>query len=69
MSVNKRLKHLRRPKKKPAEKRRRQATQRQRLVSLGLSEDEVSKLDAKEVRQLLRHPAKLVVCEDVEKTA
>ncbi len=69
MSVNKRVKHLRRPKKKPAEKRRRQATQRMRLVSLGMSEDEVSKLDPKVVRQLLRHPARVAASTAVEKTA
>lgn len=48
-----------RPKKKPRERRRREATQRRRLIALGAEEDKVAKLTTKEVRQLLRKPAKV----------
>ncbi len=57
MSVNKRLKHLRRPKKSPAEKIRRQKVQKRRLVGLGVPQEMADRLDPKDVRTLLRHPA------------
>jgi len=42
--------------KKAREKRRREKTQRKRLLALGVPEDAVRKLNAKEVRQLLVRP-------------
>ncbi len=57
MSVNKRLKHKRRPKKSPAEKLRRQMVQKRRLVGLGVPRETAERLDPKDVRTLLRHPA------------
>lgn len=48
-----------RPKKTPAERRRRERVQRRRLAALGVPEETVARLDALTVRRLLRHPAKL----------
>ena len=48
-----------RPKKKLRERRRREKTQRKRLAELGMGEAEIQKLDAKEVRQLLRKPSRI----------
>lgn len=48
-----------RPKKSEADKRARQKVQRKRLVSLGLPEEKVNKLNAREIRTLLRRPAKI----------
>lgn len=45
-----------RPKKQGAVKRRRYLVQRRRLVSLGMSEEAVAKLQAHELRALLRRP-------------
>lgn len=46
-----------RPRKGGAAKRQRQANQRKRLISLGMDEDAVGKLNPKEVRDLLKRPA------------
>lgn len=54
-----RCKPKRRPKKTPAEKRRREKIQRDRLSGLGMDEDAVKKMNAKDVRTALRHPAKV----------
>jgi len=54
-----RNKNIQRPKKKTSEKLRRQRNQSKRLVALGLSEEEVKKLDPKKVRTLLRKPLKV----------
>ena len=48
-----------RPKKAPGAKRRRQLEHRKRLVALGVSEEEVSKMNQKQVRDLLKYPAKV----------
>ncbi len=61
MSVNKRLKHSRRPKKSPAEKRRRQAVQKRRLVALGVPQATADRLDPKVVRTMLKRPADVPV--------
>ena len=45
-----------RPKKRGAVKRRRYLVQRRRLVSLGMSEEAVAKLQVHELRVLLRRP-------------
>ena len=60
MSTVRDVKHRRRPKKTPAEKARRQAVQKRRLVALGVSEDVVAVMPSAKVRTMLRHPAKLV---------
>ncbi len=60
MGFDKRVKHVRRPKKAPAEKIRRQAVQKRRLVSLGVPGDTVANMQPKAVRTMLRHPAKIV---------
>jgi len=57
MSVNNRVKHLRRPKKKATEKLRRQKTQRKRLVALGMEPAVVEKIPPHRVRALVRKPA------------
>jgi len=54
-----RNKNIQRPKKSHAEKARRQRNQRKRLIALGMSENEVKKLDPKQVRTLLKRPKKI----------
>ena len=48
-----------RPRKTPSERRRREKVQRQRLVALGMDEECVVKLTSKDLRELLRKPAKV----------
>ncbi|MCH7224765.1 hypothetical protein [Haloferula sp. A504] len=48
-----------RPTKAPGPKRRRQLEHRRRLIALGVSEEEVSKMNPKEIRDLLKRPAKV----------
>ena len=48
-----------RPKKNTSDKRRREKVQRARLVALGMGEEAVDKLNPKEVRTLLKRPAKV----------
>ena len=50
-----------RPKKSEGERERRINTHRKRLLGLGLTEADVGKLNPKEMRTLLRKPAKLSV--------
>jgi hypothetical protein len=50
---------LTRPKKAPIERRRREKVQRKRLIELGMSGSTVGKLNARELRQHLRQPAKV----------
>ena len=45
-----------RPKKQGAPKRRRIKDQKKRLVSLGMKEEDAAKLQANELRDLLRRP-------------
>jgi hypothetical protein len=54
-----RNKNLQRPNKGQAEKAKRQRTQRKRLIALGMTEPEVNKLNAKQVRTLLKRPLKI----------
>ena len=51
--------HLTRPRKSGAAKRRRQADHRKRLVSLGISQERVDLMNQKEVREMLKYPAKI----------
>jgi hypothetical protein len=51
--------HLTRPRKPAGAKRRRQLEHRKRLVALGVSEEEVGKMNQKEVREMLKYPAKI----------
>lgn len=55
-----RTKHLRRPVKSPAEKARRMKEQKKRLVALGMTEDEVAKMNADVLRTLLHRPMQVV---------
>ena len=48
-----------RPKKSPLERRRREASQRKRLVALGLEEEAVRKMDSKTIRTLIQKPEKV----------
>lgn len=50
---------MKRPVKGASDKRRRERVQRQRLVSLGVDEAKVRKLNSAEVRQMLKEPKKL----------
>ena len=61
MSTNRaaRVKHTRRPKKKLADKLRRQKTQRKRLVALGMDKAVVAKMQPDKVRGLVQKPAKV----------
>ena len=49
-----------RPKKKPRERRRREKNQRERLLKLGLTSENIRTLNSKEVRTLLKRPMVLV---------
>lgn len=55
-----RNKNMVRPRKTGAVKRRRCLMQRRRLVSLGLSEEAVQKLQVHEIRAKLKHPSKVI---------
>ena len=48
-----------RPKKAPGARRRRQLEQRKRLIGLGVPEEEVSRMNPKQIRDLLKYPAKV----------
>jgi hypothetical protein len=48
-----------RPKKSPLERKRREASQRKRLVELGLDAEEVRKMDSKTIRALIQKPEKV----------
>lgn len=43
--------------KSPLEKRRRERVQKKRLIALGMPEEDVNKLNSKEVREALKRPA------------
>jgi hypothetical protein len=45
-----------RPKKSPIERRRREASQRKRLVELGMDAEEVRKMDSRTIRALIQKP-------------
>ena len=51
--------HLTRPRKGGAAKRRRQADHRKRLVALGVDEAVVATMNPREVRTMLKYPAKI----------
>lgn len=48
-----------RPKKSPLERRRRVASQRKRLVELGMDKEEVRKMDTKTLRATIQKPEKV----------
>jgi hypothetical protein len=48
-----------RPKKKPADRRRREKIHRERLIALGMDAEAVNKMNPKEVRTALKRPAKV----------
>lgn len=52
----KRNKNNRRPRKHPRAQRQRIKVQKRRLISLGLPEDKVEKMDQKVLRELLKRP-------------
>jgi hypothetical protein len=54
-----RNKNRTRPIKRDREKRRRIKVQRRRLLALGVPEEKVMRLDVRQIRALLRHPARL----------
>ena len=54
-----RVKHVRRPKKSPAERARRQKAQKKRLVALGVSQETADKLQPIEIRNLLKRPLRV----------
>lgn len=49
-----------RPKKKLGDKSRRQREQKKRLIGLGMDEAVVGKMNAKQIRDHLKRPAKVV---------
>ena len=52
-------KHLTRTRKGGAAKRRRQNDQKKRLITLGIDEDKVQKMNPREVLTMLKYPAKI----------
>lgn len=61
-----RNKNMVRPKKSPGAKRQRVKAQKKRLVSLGMTQDSVAKLQSNELRALLSHPKRLVKALEVQ---
>ena len=61
MGTGKSLKRpaITRPKKTPAERRRREKVQRRRLTALGVPEAEVDKMTTADLREMLRRPEKV----------
>ena len=55
-----RNKHLNRPRKSEADKRRRRKVQIKRLVKLGVPEASLAKVNSQQLRKLLRRPVKAV---------
>lgn len=55
-----RVKHVRRPKKTPAERARRQKVQKKRLIALGVPQEEADRLSPLEIRTKLLRPKKVV---------
>jgi hypothetical protein len=53
------LTRLYRPVKKASDQRRRRKVQFRRLVALGVPEDKVRKLNPRQIRELLKRPAKI----------
>lgn len=47
------------PRKKQRERKRRDKTQKKRLIALGLQEDLVNKMSSRQVKDLLKRPAKI----------
>jgi len=55
-----RIKHVRRPKKTPAERARRQKAQKKRLVEkCGVSQEVANRLQPLEIRNLLKRPLRI----------
>ena len=54
-----RVKHVRRPKKTPAEKARRQKAQKKRLVALGVAQEVADKMSPLQIRNAVTRPAKV----------
>ncbi len=52
--------HMTRPRKAAGAKARRQRDHRKRLIGLGVDEEVVAKMNTKEVRDMLKYPAKVV---------
>ena len=48
-----------RPVKKPRERKRRDKVQRARLIALGVPEDEAANLNTRQVREMLKRPARV----------
>lgn len=48
-----------RPRKAAGAKRRRQLEQRRRLIGLGVAEETVSHMNPREIRDMLKYPAKV----------
>ena len=55
-----RIKHVRRPKKSPAERAHRQSVQKKRLIARGYPQEEADRLSPLEIRTKLTHPKKVV---------
>ncbi len=51
--------NMTRPRKAPGAKRRRQLEQRKRLIGLGVDEEKVSKMNPREIRDMVKYPAKV----------
>ena len=63
------LKHVRRPKKTPAERARRQKTQMKRLVALGVPQATADKMSPLAIRNAVTRPKKVKQALAAEKSA
>ena len=59
MGMRSMTKPVRRPKKNRRNRLRREATQRTRLIGLGVAESSVKKMNTDQVRTMLKRPARL----------
>ena len=59
MGMRSMTKPVRRPKKNRRNRLRREATQRKRLIGLGVAESSVKKMNTDQVRTMLKRPARL----------
>ncbi|MGI5868931.1 MAG: hypothetical protein ACOX9C_05765 [Kiritimatiellia bacterium] len=56
----KRIKHVRRPKKKAAERLRRQKEQKKRLLALGFPQEVADKMNPREIRMKVARPKQVL---------
>lgn len=59
MGMRELTKKVRRPKKSGCDRRRREKVQKKRVLALGMSEAAVAKLNPRQIKDILKRPAKV----------